>query len=46
VESHDLEGRPTEWVIQAIHEEKATLIFLLVPWAQDILLKIDSGEIN
>jgi acyl-CoA synthetase (AMP-forming)/AMP-acid ligase II len=41
-----LKGVQPEWVIQAIHEEKATLIFLLVPWAQDILLKIDSGEIK
>jgi acyl-CoA synthetase (AMP-forming)/AMP-acid ligase II len=41
-----LKGVQPEWVIQAIHEEKATLIFLLVPWAQDILLKLDSGEIK
>jgi len=41
-----LKGIQPEWVLQAISEEKATVIFLLVPWAQDILLKLDSGEIK
>jgi acyl-CoA synthetase (AMP-forming)/AMP-acid ligase II len=41
-----LKGVAPEWVLEAISEEKATLIFLLVPWAQDILLKLDSGEIK
>jgi acyl-CoA synthetase (AMP-forming)/AMP-acid ligase II len=41
-----LKGIAPEWVLETISEEKATLIFLLVPWAQDILLKLDSGEIK
>jgi acyl-CoA synthetase (AMP-forming)/AMP-acid ligase II len=41
-----LKGVQPDWIMQAIHEEKGTLIFLLVPWAQDILLKLDSGEIK
>ncbi|MGQ9646458.1 MAG: class I adenylate-forming enzyme family protein [Thermodesulfobacteriota bacterium] len=41
-----LKGVQPEWVIEAIDEEQATLIFLLVPWAQDILLKLDRGEIK
>jgi len=41
-----LKGVTPELIIEAIHEEKATLIFLLVPWAQDILLKLDSGEVK
>jgi acyl-CoA synthetase (AMP-forming)/AMP-acid ligase II len=41
-----LKGIAPEHVLEAISEEKATLIFLLVPWAQDILLKLDSGEIK
>jgi len=41
-----LRGIAPEWILEAISEEKATLIFLLVPWAQDILLKLDSGEIR
>jgi acyl-CoA synthetase (AMP-forming)/AMP-acid ligase II len=41
-----LKGVAPEWILQAISEEKATVVFLLVPWAQDILLKLDSGEIK
>jgi acyl-CoA synthetase (AMP-forming)/AMP-acid ligase II len=41
-----LKGVTPEYVMEAISEEKGTLIFLLVPWAQDILLKIDRGEIK
>ena len=41
-----LKGIQPEWVLQAVSEEKATVVFLLVPWAQDILLKLDSGEIK
>lgn len=41
-----LKGISPEWVLEAISEEKATIIFLLVPWAQDILLKLDSGEVK
>jgi acyl-CoA synthetase (AMP-forming)/AMP-acid ligase II len=41
-----LKGISPEWVLDAISQEKGTVIFLLVPWAQDILLKLDSGEIK
>ena len=41
-----LRGVKPEWVLQAVSEEKATIVWLLVPWAQDILDSIDSGEIN
>ena len=41
-----LRGVKPEWVLQAVSEEKATIVWLLVPWAQDILDTIDSGEIN
>jgi acyl-CoA synthetase (AMP-forming)/AMP-acid ligase II len=41
-----LKGVAPESILEAISEEKGTLIFLLVPWANDILLKIDSGEIK
>lgn len=41
-----LRGVSPEAIIEAISEEKGTLIFLLVPWAQDILLKLDRGEIK
>jgi acyl-CoA synthetase (AMP-forming)/AMP-acid ligase II len=41
-----LRGVKPEWVMQAVSEEKATIVWLLVPWAQDILDGIDSGEIK
>ncbi len=41
-----LKGVKPEWVLQAVSEEKATIVWLLVPWAQDILDAIDRGEIN
>ncbi len=33
-------------VFQAIHQEKGTIVWLLVPWAQDILNALDRGEIK
>jgi long-chain acyl-CoA synthetase len=41
-----LRGVKPEWILQAVSEEKATIVWLLVPWAQDILDAIDSGEIQ
>ncbi len=41
-----LRGVKTEWVLQAISEEKATIVWLLVPWAQDMLDDIERGAIK
>jgi acyl-CoA synthetase (AMP-forming)/AMP-acid ligase II len=41
-----LKGISPEWILEAVGEEGGTVIFLLVPWAQDILLKLDSGELR
>ena len=41
-----LKGVTPEWILEAVNEEKGTIVWLLVPWAQDILLKLDSGEIK
>ncbi|MBE6805749.1 MAG: acyl--CoA ligase [Ruminococcaceae bacterium] len=41
-----LRGVSPEWILQCASEEKATIVWLLVPWAQDILDSIDSGKIN
>ena len=41
-----LRGVSPEWVLQTASDEKATIVWLLVPWAQDILDAIDSGEID
>lgn len=41
-----LRGTNPRWILQAASTEKATIIWLLVPWAQDILDAVDSGEID
>jgi acyl-CoA synthetase (AMP-forming)/AMP-acid ligase II len=41
-----LKGATPEYVLDAVSEEGGTIVFLLVPWAQDILLKFDSGELK
>ena len=41
-----LKGIKPEWIINTASEEKCSIIWLLVPWAQDILDAIDSGEID
>ena len=41
-----LKGIKPEWIIKAVSEEKCTIVWLLVPWAQDILDAIDRGEID
>lgn len=41
-----LRGVKPEWVLQAVSEEKATIVWLLVPWAQDILDAVDRGDID
>ena len=40
-----LRGISSKWVLQAVSDEKATIVWLLVPWAQDILDSIDKGEL-
>lgn len=41
-----LRGVKPEWILRAVTEEKCTIVWLLVPWAQDMLDAIDSGKIN
>ena len=41
-----LKGIKPEWILRTITEEKCTIVWLLVPWAQDILDSIDSGRIK
>jgi acyl-CoA synthetase (AMP-forming)/AMP-acid ligase II len=33
-------------VLEAVHQERGTVVFLLVPWAQDILGALDRGELK
>ena len=41
-----LKGASPEFIIKAVSEEKCTIVWLLVPWAQDILLAIENGTIK
>ncbi len=41
-----LRGVNPRWIIETAAKEKATIVWLLVPWAQDILDAVDAGEIN
>ena len=41
-----LRGVKPHWILQAVSEEKITIVWLLVPWAQDILDAIESGEVK
>ena len=41
-----LKGTNPEFILRAVSEEKCTIVWLLVPWAQDLLLAIDQGKVN
>ncbi len=41
-----LRGVKPEWVLRTVSEERATIVWLLVPWVQDILDEIESGKIK
>ena len=41
-----LRGVKPRWILRAASEEGATIVWLLVPWAQDILDSIKIGKVN
>ncbi|MBR4868506.1 MAG: acyl--CoA ligase [Clostridia bacterium] len=41
-----LKGTQSRNILQAAHDEQCTIVWLLVPWAQDILNALDRGEIK
>jgi acyl-CoA synthetase (AMP-forming)/AMP-acid ligase II len=41
-----LKGIKPEWIMEAVSEEGGTIVWLLVPWAQDILVAIENGDIR
>ncbi len=41
-----LRGVKPEWILRTISEEEITIVWLLVPWAQDILDAIDRGDVK
>ena len=41
-----LRGVKPEWIVKAVSDEQTTIVWLLVPWAQDILDAIERGDIK
>lgn len=41
-----LTGTTPETILEAVSKERCTIVWLLVPWAQDILEALDSGKIK
>ncbi len=41
-----LRGVKPEWILKTVSEERITIVWLLVPWAQDILDAIERGDVN
>ncbi len=41
-----LRGVKPEWILRAVSEEKCSIVWLLVPWAQDILDAIERGDVD
>ena len=41
-----LKGMKPQWILEAVSEEQATIVWLLVPWAQDILIALENGDVT
>ena len=41
-----LRGISPKWILETASQERASNVWLLVPWAQDILDALDSGELH
>lgn len=41
-----LKGISPQWILEAVSEEGGTILWLLVPWVQDILLALDQGRLR
>ncbi|MBQ4385242.1 MAG: acyl--CoA ligase [Kiritimatiellae bacterium] len=41
-----LKGVKPEWILRVVSEERCTIVWLLVPWAQDILDAIERGDVK
>ena len=41
-----LNGIKPAWILEAVSEERCTIVWLLVPWAHDILIQVEAGRIN
>ncbi len=41
-----LKGVTPRWILEAASEEKVSIVWLLVPWAHDILIALENGDVN
>jgi len=41
-----LKGTKPEYILDAVSREHCTIVWLLVPWAQDILIALESGKLK
>lgn len=41
-----LKGVKPEWILRAVSEEGCTIVWLLVPWAQDVLDAVERGAVD
>ncbi len=41
-----LKGNSPSSILKAVSEEQCTIVWLLVPWAQDILVALDNGDLK
>jgi acyl-CoA synthetase (AMP-forming)/AMP-acid ligase II len=41
-----LKGVNPRWILEAMSQEQGTILWLLVPWAQDILVALDRGKLK
>ena len=41
-----LKGTKPEYVLDTVSKEHCTIVWLLVPWAQDILMALESGKLS
>ena len=41
-----LKGTKPEYILDTVSSEKCTIVWLLVPWAQDLLIALESGKLN
>lgn len=41
-----LKGVSPKTILETVSDEKCTIVWLLVPWAQDILVELDSGRLK
>lgn len=41
-----LKGTKPEYILDTVSSEKCTIVWLLVPWAQDLLIALENGKLN